>query len=965
MSMRPVTVLATILTLALFCHAASASDVGQLVAKSVSVTTYRHYLDDLLYTHYGNDRDGESGADHDAARSNIFTTLQSLGLSVELQEFTSSGPHYNVVATQLGTLYPNSYYVIGAHYDSARTPGADDNASGVAGVMEVARVLLTFGADYTIKYIAFDMEEYGLYGSEAYVAAHPEDDIRGMISMDMIAYKGSGYGCQLESVYSTSYPFRLAVKSAVAEYGNGLTSVLAAGYGGSDHAPFESAGIPACLLIESSYSGNPCYHKACDSVDQPNYINYNFARDMTRSAAGFLADHALAHWPADCNNNSLPDLDEIQANPALDCNGNGRLDECEAHGTEDCNHNGVSDLCDVFNGTSTDCNLDGIPDECAWADCNGNGVLDQCDIASGFSQDCNKNGIPDSCDLANGTSLDCDGNGIPDECELNQGGTILEQMPSGASVAFAQDFSDVGIPEYNVKEWDDFTISAPLRFGRGQAFFSPEDWGGFGVIPFRVEVANAPGGAQAGATVVLSVMGTGEMGTGIVNWDFQGGLLPAGTWWLSVQATGGFGPYSMAYWKRTNVGTPNGSQHYFHNPGNAWGYGTTPVLGSMVYGSSADLAFILRDPFQGDCNKNGILDACDIASGTSQDNDGDGIPDECEDFSPPTPNPMTFETPGGIPTPISTTAIAMRATEGVDAYPVEYYFYAANTGSHTRSWGLDRTYTDVGLQPNKNYTYKVRARDKSVWQNETAYSAITYLATLIEAPTALSFGPITDNSIQVTAPGTFTRLTSYMSGMFFEVTKLDGTPVGGAQANTWGQVQTITVTGLTPGMTYRFRVKARNYYGVNETPWYPVFGYARQATTGATQCIPCGDLDQDGDVDYDDYVLMLNAVGRGSGEPQYNVCADSDNDGVVTLVDFQEWLQCYRQFIGNLSAPPPAPCRKGDMNGDGVINGLDIGGFARAKLGGTSEAGENLSCADYGGALEQDVAAFVAALLGS
>jgi hypothetical protein len=60
-------------------------------------------------------------------------------------------------------------------------------------------------------------------------------------------------------------------------------------------------------------------------------------------------------------------------------------------------------------------------------------------------------------------------------------------------------------------------------------------------------------------------------------------------------------------------------------------------------------------------------------------------------------------------------------------------------------------------------------------------------------------------------------------------TKLDGTPVGGAQANALVKTQTITVTGLTPGKTYRFRVKARNYCGANETPWYPAAGYVRQA----------------------------------------------------------------------------------------------------------------------------------------
>ena len=106
-------------------------------------------------------------------------------------------------------------------------------------------------------------------------------------------------------------------------------------------------------------------------------------------------------------------------------------------------------------------------------------------------------------------------------------------------------------------------------------------------------------------------------------------------------------------------------------------------------------------------------------------------------------------------------------------------------------------------------------------------------------------------------------------------------------------MQSITATGLTIGTTYRFRVKARNYYGVNETPWYPTTGYINQPTTGGATC---------------------------------------------SLL--------------------------GDVNGDGVVNGLDIGGFVRAKLGGAPLAGENQACANYGGTLDQDIAGFVADLLG-
>ncbi len=78
---------------------------------------------------------GGFGPEHDLARDNIAATFESFGLEVELHEFWYSGHQsFNVVATQMGTVYPDSQYVVGAHYDSAGTPGADDDASGVAGL---------------------------------------------------------------------------------------------------------------------------------------------------------------------------------------------------------------------------------------------------------------------------------------------------------------------------------------------------------------------------------------------------------------------------------------------------------------------------------------------------------------------------------------------------------------------------------------------------------------------------------------------------------------------------------------------------------------------------------------------------------------------------------------------------------------------------------------------------------------
>ncbi|HUU94829.1 MAG TPA: M20/M25/M40 family metallo-hydrolase [Phycisphaerae bacterium] len=277
---------------------ARASEIGQQIADQIDVGSYQYFLDELLYAHDGDNRD-IFGAEHDPCRDNIFATFQGFGLDVELHEFELYGPRYNVVATQLGRVYPDAQYVIGAHFDSAGNPGADDDASGVAGMLEAARVLAQYETEYTIKFIAFDAEEYGMIGSQAYVDDHYMDDIRGMIQMEMMAFDTGGWRAAMYG-RSSSGPLKDALAAAIAEYGNDLTVYVFGEFDASDHAPFEWAGFQACAISEYDWIMNPCYHQQCDSVDTPDYINYEFATDFARSVAGFLADHAVVILPEPC-----------------------------------------------------------------------------------------------------------------------------------------------------------------------------------------------------------------------------------------------------------------------------------------------------------------------------------------------------------------------------------------------------------------------------------------------------------------------------------------------------------------------------------------------------------------------------------------------------------------------------------------------------------------------------------------
>jgi hypothetical protein len=275
-----------------------ASLPGMAAANQVTVASYRSFLGGsmvpgILYTHTGSNR--QWGPNHDLARNNIFDTFESYGLNPVLEPFDYSGTtYYNVVATKVGTTYPNDEYVIGAHFDSVNCPGADDNASGVSLVLEAARILRQYDSAYTIRFIAFDREEQGLIGSDAYVAAHPTASILGMISADMVSYDNGANHCRLYG-RSSSDPLKLALGSAITTY----SSLSWTNYGqmdASDHAPFEWGGYQACCLIEN-YTDNPYYHQTTDSVDTPGYINYAFAVNMTRSVVGYLVDAAGVNVP--------------------------------------------------------------------------------------------------------------------------------------------------------------------------------------------------------------------------------------------------------------------------------------------------------------------------------------------------------------------------------------------------------------------------------------------------------------------------------------------------------------------------------------------------------------------------------------------------------------------------------------------------------------------------------------------
>ena len=270
---------------------AQAPTIAEVVGQ-VSQTIYTDYLSNHLYTHTGHNRG--YGAEHDLARTNIFNSFVSFGLQTSLSPFVyNSTTYYNVVGILPGTTLPNEYVIVGAHYDSVNNPGADDNASGVAGVLSAARAMSQYTFDRSLIFMGFDREEQGLKGSAAWASAHASWNIKGMVSLDMIAYNpaGSNYNTALIYGRTASDPLKNALNQAINTYG-GITGTLMGQLDASDHAPFEWNGFQAALLIEGAVWSNPHYHQQTDTVDTPNYIDYTYATNMTKGTVGWMSDAA-------------------------------------------------------------------------------------------------------------------------------------------------------------------------------------------------------------------------------------------------------------------------------------------------------------------------------------------------------------------------------------------------------------------------------------------------------------------------------------------------------------------------------------------------------------------------------------------------------------------------------------------------------------------------------------------------
>lgn len=204
------------------------------------------------------------GESLNAALSEGKTLTAKLLVDTQLENNESE----NIVATLEAPGEVTQRIIIGAHYDGVDTPAANDNGSGTAAVLELAKILKQYQANLTvdIQFALFGAEESGLYGSIAYVEDMSSSDFKdtlGMINLDMV---GIGQGLELGTVNSQEIlPLAKTLMSVSGALGIPAKQIE---MGRSDHVPFAESGIPAVMLAAGPVDN---YHTDEDTVDAMDF----------------------------------------------------------------------------------------------------------------------------------------------------------------------------------------------------------------------------------------------------------------------------------------------------------------------------------------------------------------------------------------------------------------------------------------------------------------------------------------------------------------------------------------------------------------------------------------------------------------------------------------------------------------------------------------------------------------------
>lgn len=218
---------------------------------------------------------------------------------VETHSFQHNGQEHQNLVLNLPASNPADAkrppILIGAHYDAVPAcPGADDNGTGAVALLELARFFASSPARSPLRFVAFDLEEYGLIGSDVYARSLRQQGqpLRLMLSLEMLGYctqapNSQSYPPGLQYFYPNrgnfialvgnwkTIPDLMRLSRALRKFGPVPCEWLPAGDRGlqirstrlSDHAPFWDQGYGALMVTDTAFLRNPHYHKGSDRIE--------------------------------------------------------------------------------------------------------------------------------------------------------------------------------------------------------------------------------------------------------------------------------------------------------------------------------------------------------------------------------------------------------------------------------------------------------------------------------------------------------------------------------------------------------------------------------------------------------------------------------------------------------------------------------------------------------------------------
>ncbi|MBU0519879.1 M28 family peptidase, partial [bacterium] len=311
-----------------------------VILDQVTASSYQNFLQtlqDFVTRNTYNDRSVD-------AANWILEQFQAMGLDAWLDSFEIGGlTRYNVIAEMTGSEHPLQMYYLTAHLDATagfpifpedETPGADDDGSGAALVLECAKVMSQFTFQNTVRFALFCGNEQGTVGSEAYVAGLPQtgEIYLGVFNADMIGWSGDDNWPPDLVIYTNDDPSSIILADKLQEsvelFVTGFLEVITvqdATMVYADHGSFWDANIPAVLTMEDEVMGgdlNPYYHSDQDLID---YIDFAYALHVTEAILGAVADLAVPNGAA----NAYLFADGVTIDDSQG-NNNGRLEYGES-----------------------------------------------------------------------------------------------------------------------------------------------------------------------------------------------------------------------------------------------------------------------------------------------------------------------------------------------------------------------------------------------------------------------------------------------------------------------------------------------------------------------------------------------------------------------------------------------------------------------------------------------------------